>query len=62
MARKPCCWPLPIARRVTELAWVAETVGFRKAKIAVARKLVIILQRMWQDRTNFRPGKKQPAT
>lgn len=46
-------------------AWgvrLAKTVGFRKAKIAVARKLAIILHRMWRDGTNFRPGKEQPAT
>ena len=46
-------------------AWgvrLAKTVGFRKAKIAVARKLAIILHRMWQDETTFQPGKEQPAT
>jgi len=46
-------------------AWgvrLAKTIGFRKAKIAVARKLAIILHRMWQDETTFRPGKEQPAT
>lgn len=46
-------------------AWgvrLAKTIGFKKAKIAVARKLAIILHRMWQDGANFRPGKEQPAT
>ncbi len=28
-------------------------IGFKKAKIAVARKLAIILHRMWRDRTDF---------
>ena len=28
-------------------------VGFKKAKIAVARKLAVILHRMWRDRTDF---------
>lgn len=40
---------------------LTKTIGFRKAKIAVARKLAIILHRMWQDETNVRPGKEQPA-
>ena len=46
-------------------AWgmrLAKTIGFKKAKIAVARKLAIILHRMWQNETNFRPGKEQAAT
>jgi transposase len=46
-------------------AWgvrLAKTIGFRKAKIAVARKLAIILHRMWRDGANFRPGKEQPVT
>ena len=45
-------------------AWgvrLAKAIGFRKAKIAVARKLAIILHRMWQDGTNFRAGKEQAA-
>lgn len=28
-------------------------IGFKKAKIAVARKLAVILHRMWRDRTDF---------
>jgi len=30
-----------------------ERIGFKKAKIAVARKLAVILHRMWRDRTDF---------
>ncbi len=29
-------------------------VGFKKAKVAIARKLAVILHRMWCDRTDFR--------
>ena len=39
-------------------AWglgIAKRSGFRKAKVAVARKLSIILHRMWRDGTAFRP-------
>ena len=28
-------------------------IGFKKAKVAVARKLAVILHRMWQDGTDF---------
>ena len=28
-------------------------IGFKKAKIAVARKLAVILHRMWRDQTDF---------
>lgn len=38
-------WGLDLARRS----------GFKKAKVAVARKLSIILHRMWRDGTEFRP-------
>jgi len=37
-------------------AWglrLSKRVGFKKAKIAVARKLAVILHRMWQDETDF---------
>lgn len=38
-------------------AWgikLAKRIGFRKAKIAVARKLAVIMHRMWCDGTDFR--------
>ena len=28
-------------------------IGFKKTKVAVARKLAIILHRMWRDETDF---------
>jgi len=28
-------------------------IGFKKAKVAVARKLAVILHRMWRDGTDF---------
>lgn len=46
-------------------AWgvrLIKAIGFRKAKIAVARKHAIILHRMWQDGTNFRAGEEQLTT
>jgi len=38
-------------------AWglrLAHRSGLRKAKVAVARKLAVILHRMWMDGTDFR--------
>ena len=32
---------------------MAKRVGLRKAKVAVARKLAVILHRMWMDGTEF---------
>ncbi len=34
-------------------------IGFKKAKIAVARKLAVILHRMWRDGTDFIRSAKQ---
>ena len=45
-------------------AWgltIAERRGMAKAKIAVARKLAVILHRMWIDGTDFRFGKEAVA-
>ncbi len=33
---------------------LAKRVGFKKAKVAVARKLAVILHRMWRDGTDFK--------
>jgi transposase len=44
-------WGLGIARRS----------GFKKAKVAVARKLAIVLHRMWRDATEFRWTGSKPA-
>jgi transposase len=35
--------------------------GLRKEKVAVARKLVVILHRMWIDGTEFNWSKKEIA-
>lgn len=43
-------WGMNIARRR----------GMARARVAVARKLAVILHRMWVDATEFRHG-KQPA-
>ncbi len=37
-------WGLRIARRA----------GFKKAKVAVARTLAVVLHRMWRDGSDFR--------
>ncbi len=34
-------------------------IGFKKAKIAVARKLAVILHRMWRDGTDFQWSTKE---
>ena len=46
-------------------AWgmrVAKRSGFRKAKVAVARKLAVILHRMWVDGTEFKWSSKEVTT
>ena len=43
-------------------AWgmrLAKRNGLRKAKVAVARKLAVILHRMWIDQTEFNWSKKE---
>lgn len=45
-------------------AWglrLAKRSGFKKAKIAVARKLAVILHRMWRDGTDFQWSAKEVA-
>ena len=45
-------------------AWgmrLAKRNGLRKAKVAVARKLAVILHRMWIDRTEFTWSNKEAA-
>ena len=41
---------------------LAKRNGLRKAKVAVARKLAVILHRMWVDETEFNWSKKEIAT
>ncbi len=36
---------------------MAKRIGFKKAKVAVARKLAVILHRMWKDNTEFQWSK-----
>ncbi len=36
-------------------------IGFKKAKVAVARKLAVILHRMWRDETDFQWSAKEEA-
>ncbi len=45
-------------------AWghrLVKRIGFKKAKIAVARKLAVILHRMWRDETDFIWSSKEAA-
>jgi hypothetical protein len=44
-------------------AWgiIAKRNGLRKAKVAVARKLAVILHRMWIEGTEFNWSKKEIA-
>jgi hypothetical protein len=56
-----------VAKWSTLKAWgirLAKRTGLRKARIAVARKLAVILHRMWIDGTEFKWSKEaanQPA-
>ena len=50
-----------VARWSALKAWgirVAKRTGLRKAKVAVARKLAVVLHRMWIDGTEFRWSKE----
>src|SRR3954469_18144640 len=47
--------------RITKPSWLkpwgqalTQRIGARKAKVAVARKLAVVLHRMWRDNTEFR--------
>jgi len=45
-------------------AWgirLVKRIGFKKAKVAVARKLAVILHRMWRDETDFIWSSKEAA-
>ena len=44
-------WALEVARRR----------GMRRAKVALARKLAVVLHRMWSDAADFRWGKEAAA-
>jgi transposase len=50
-----------VLSRITRPSWLktwgqalAQRIGARKAKVAVARKLAVVLHRMWRDNTEFR--------
>jgi transposase len=54
-----------VARWSALKAWglrLAKRSGLRKAKVAVARKLAVILHRMWADGTEFRWSMQGPAS
>ncbi|MCW2318864.1 hypothetical protein SAMN06265338_12118 [Rhodoblastus acidophilus] len=37
---------------------IAKNRGMARARVAVARKLAVVLHRMWNDETDFRFGKE----
>jgi transposase len=41
--------------------WLAKRSGLRKAKVAVARKLAVILHRMWIEGSEFKWSSKEAA-
>jgi len=48
---------LKISRTSSLREWglaIAQRSGFKKAKVAVARKLAVLLHRLWRDGTEFR--------
>jgi transposase len=53
-----------VSRWSTLKAWgtrLARKIGHKKATVAVARKLAVILHRMWRDGTEFRWSTKEAA-
>ena len=45
-------------------AWglrLTKRIGFNKARVAVARKLAVIMHRMWRDETDFQWSKEEAA-
>ena len=38
---------------------LAKRIGLKKAKVAVARRMAVILHRMWIDETDFRWSSKE---
>lgn len=39
---------------------LAKRIGMRRAKVALARKLAVVLHRIWVDQTEYRPGDCSP--
>ena len=57
-----------VLSRLTKPSWLkewgealAKRIGARKAKVAVARKLAVVLHRMWMDQQEFRWRRKAAA-
>ena len=57
-----------VLSRLTKPSWLkewgealAKRIGARKAKVAVARKLAVVLHRMWMDKQEFRWSRKAAA-
>jgi hypothetical protein len=40
---------------------IANSRGMARARVAVARKLAVVLHRVWRDETAFRFGKQPPV-
>ena len=52
---------LPYSRLKTWAMQVAKRRGLKRAKVACARKLAVILHRMWRDGTDFIWSSKEAA-
>ena len=62
--KQPGFCPIRVSKWSAVKAWGVKLVkrnGLRKAKVAVARKLAVILHRMWIDGTEFNWSKKKIA-
>ena len=61
---RPCSLLTRVPKWSVLKAWgmrLAKRNGLRKAKVAVARKLAVILHRMWIDGTEFTWSNKEAA-
>jgi hypothetical protein len=54
-----------LAKWSTLKAWgtrLAQRIGSKRARVALARKLAVILRRIWLDGSEFRWSSKEAAT
>jgi transposase len=50
-----CRYPRPTVLKSWGLT-LAKRIGMRRAKVALARKLAVIMHRLWSDRSEYRSG------
>ena len=61
---RPLCLLVRSRKWSSLRAWgmkIANSRGMAPARVAVARKLAVVLHRMWRDETEFRFGKQPPV-